>query len=104
MTPLVFSQKASAMTPYLGCRDCFSTKGRQEAKIAKGQGARTRRASLKAVGSVPTEESVSDAPQEIDEYDDLVCPVDTFKPLEKSGFWEGVRASKCCERKWLLLN
>ncbi|XP_042026469.1 protein MOR1-like isoform X1 [Salvia splendens] len=51
-----------------------------------------------AVGSVPTEESVADAPQEIDEYD-LVDPVDILTPLEKSGFWEGVKASKWSERK-----
>lgn len=30
------------------------------------------------------------APQEIDEYDDLVGPIDILKPLEKSGFWEAV--------------
>ncbi|KAL1560195.1 Protein MICROTUBULE ORGANIZATION 1, variant 2 [Salvia divinorum] len=51
-----------------------------------------------AVGSVPTEESVADVPQEIDEYE-LVDPVDILMPLEKSGFWEGVKASKWSERK-----
>ncbi|XP_047970234.1 kinesin-like protein KIN-5D isoform X2 [Salvia hispanica] len=57
----------------------------------------------KAVGSLPTEESVVDAPQEIDEYDDLVGPIDILKPLEKSGFWEE-KASKWCERKEAVLN
>ncbi|XP_047968642.1 protein MOR1-like [Salvia hispanica] len=59
----------------------------------------------KAVGSVPTEESVADdifpistSPQEIDKYD-LIDPVDILKTLEKSGFWEAVNASKSCERK-----
>ncbi|XP_057764557.1 protein MOR1 isoform X1 [Salvia miltiorrhiza] len=51
-----------------------------------------------AVGSVPTEESVADVPQEIDEYE-LVDPVDILTPLEKSGFWEGVKAAKWSERK-----
>lgn len=49
-------------------------------------------------GTRPLEESVSDAPQEIDEYE-LVDPVDILTPLEKSGFWDGVKAAKWSERK-----
>ncbi|KAL3627734.1 Protein MICROTUBULE ORGANIZATION 1 [Castilleja foliolosa] len=49
-------------------------------------------------GSGPAEESVVDVPQEIDEYE-LVDPVDILTPLEKSGFWEGVKATKWSERK-----
>ncbi|KAG6581502.1 Protein MOR1, partial [Cucurbita argyrosperma subsp. sororia] len=51
-----------------------------------------------AVGTGPSEESVADVPQEIDEYD-LVDPVDILTPLEKSGFWDGVKATKWSERK-----
>ncbi|XVF74962.1 hypothetical protein PTKIN_Ptkin13bG0151300 [Pterospermum kingtungense] len=51
-----------------------------------------------AAGPHPVEESVADAPQEIDEYD-LVDPVDILTPLEKSGFWDGVKATKWSERK-----
>ncbi|KAF8033051.1 hypothetical protein BT93_D1823 [Corymbia citriodora subsp. variegata] len=50
------------------------------------------------VGPGPSEEAVADAPQEIDEYE-LVDPVDILTPLEKSGFWEGVKATKWSERK-----
>lgn len=50
------------------------------------------------VGAGPAEESGSDAPQEIDEYE-LVDPVDILTPLEKSGFWDGVKATKWLERK-----
>ncbi|AET01913.2 microtubule organization protein [Medicago truncatula] len=50
------------------------------------------------VGPGPAEESGSDAPQEIDEYE-LVDPVDILIPLEKSGFWKGVKATKWLERK-----
>uniref|UniRef100_A0A803LPT6 TOG domain-containing protein n=1 Tax=Chenopodium quinoa TaxID=63459 RepID=A0A803LPT6_CHEQI len=46
----------------------------------------------------PSEESTSDAPQVIDEYE-LVDPVDILTPLEKSGFWDGVKATKWSERK-----
>ncbi|PPR93760.1 hypothetical protein GOBAR_AA26907 [Gossypium barbadense] len=42
-----------------------------------------------AAGPGPTEESLADTPQEIDEYE-LVDPVDILTPLEKSGFWDGV--------------
>ncbi|KAK8936155.1 Protein MOR1 [Platanthera zijinensis] len=45
-----------------------------------------------------TDESVTDVPQEIDEYE-LVDPVDILIPLEKSGFWDGVKATKWSERK-----
>ncbi|XP_051126055.1 protein MOR1 [Andrographis paniculata] len=48
--------------------------------------------------SGPVEESTADVPQEIDEYE-LVDPVDILTPLEKSGFWEGVKATKWSERK-----
>ncbi|XP_047310498.1 protein MOR1 [Impatiens glandulifera] len=49
-------------------------------------------------GSGPSDEVTSDAPQEIDEYE-LVDPVDILTPLEKSGFWDGVKATKWLERK-----
>ncbi|XP_024016718.1 protein MOR1 isoform X2 [Eutrema salsugineum] len=55
-------------------------------------------ASSDAVGVGPSEEPVADAPQEIDEYD-LMDPVDILTPLEKSGFWDGVKATKWSERK-----
>lgn len=50
------------------------------------------------VGPGPSEESTADVPQEIDEYE-LVDPVDILTPLEKSGFWEGAKATKWSERK-----
>ncbi|XP_061996116.1 protein MOR1 [Rosa rugosa] len=50
------------------------------------------------VGPGLSEESTVDAPQEIDEYE-LVDPVDILTPLDKSGFWDGVKASKWSERK-----
>ncbi|WJX12662.1 Protein MICROTUBULE ORGANIZATION 1 [Trifolium repens] len=50
------------------------------------------------VGPGPAEESGADAPQEIDEYE-LVDPVDILTPLEKSEFWDGVKATKWLERK-----
>ncbi|XP_042521091.1 protein MOR1 isoform X2 [Macadamia integrifolia] len=50
------------------------------------------------VGPGPSEESAADVPQEIDEYE-LVDPVDILTPLEKSGFWDGVKATKWIERK-----
>ncbi|GAB4831233.1 Protein MICROTUBULE ORGANIZATION 1 [Ancistrocladus abbreviatus] len=50
------------------------------------------------VASVPSEQSTPDVPQEIDEYE-LVDPIDILTPLEKSGFWEGVKATKWSERK-----
>ncbi|KAK7279605.1 hypothetical protein RJT34_24658 [Clitoria ternatea] len=50
-------------------------------------------------GPGPSEESGAEAaPQEIDEYE-LVDPVDILTPLEKSGFWDGVKATKWSERK-----
>ncbi|XP_062111511.1 protein MOR1-like [Humulus lupulus] len=52
----------------------------------------------KVVGAGPSEESTSDAPQEIDEYE-LVDLVDILAPLEKSRFWDGVKATKWSERK-----
>ncbi|KAI7736261.1 hypothetical protein M8C21_022711, partial [Ambrosia artemisiifolia] len=51
-----------------------------------------------ASGSGPSEESAAEIPQEIDEYE-LVDPVDILTPLEKSGFWNGVKATKWSERK-----
>ncbi|PIN16310.1 Microtubule-associated protein [Handroanthus impetiginosus] len=51
-----------------------------------------------AVGPGSTEESAVDIPQEIDEYE-LVDPVDILTPLDKSGFWDGVKAAKWSERK-----
>ncbi|KAL5775569.1 hypothetical protein ACOSP7_013126 [Xanthoceras sorbifolium] len=50
------------------------------------------------VGPSASEEATDDAPQEIDEYE-LLDPVDILTPLEKSGFWEGVKAAKWSERK-----
>ncbi|KAF1879003.1 hypothetical protein Lal_00047675 [Lupinus albus] len=50
------------------------------------------------VGPGPSEESGNDGPTEIDQYD-LVDPVDILTPLEKSGFWDGVKATKWSERK-----
>ncbi|OWM77497.1 hypothetical protein CDL15_Pgr016894 [Punica granatum] len=55
-------------------------------------------AASEAAGPGPTEDSAADAPQEIDEYE-LVDPVDILTPLEKSGFWDGVKATKWSERK-----
>ncbi|XP_058078323.1 protein MOR1 isoform X2 [Magnolia sinica] len=50
------------------------------------------------VGPGPSEESAVDVPQEIDEYE-LVDPVDILTPLDKSGFWDGVKATKWSERR-----
>ncbi|KAG8078290.1 hypothetical protein GUJ93_ZPchr0007g5646 [Zizania palustris] len=49
-------------------------------------------------GTNNAEEAVTEAPLEIDEYD-LVDPVDILTPLEKSGFWDGVKATKWSERR-----
>ncbi|BFG14545.1 hypothetical protein CerSpe_008190 [Prunus speciosa] len=57
-----------------------------------------REAVSEVVGPGPSEESTADAPPEIDEYE-LVDPVDILTPLEKSGFWDGVKATKWSERK-----
>lgn len=51
-----------------------------------------------AIGPGPTEESAADDTQEIDEYE-LIDPVDVLSPLEKSGFWDGVKATKWSTRK-----
>ncbi|XXG85325.1 hypothetical protein AAC387_Pa11g0421 [Persea americana] len=50
------------------------------------------------MGPGPTEESAANVPQEIDEYE-LVDPVDILTPLDKSGFWDGVKATKWSERR-----
>uniref|UniRef100_A0A6N2KCE9 TOG domain-containing protein n=1 Tax=Salix viminalis TaxID=40686 RepID=A0A6N2KCE9_SALVM len=50
------------------------------------------------VGPGHSEEVAPDTPLEIDEYD-LMDPVDILSPLEKSGFWDGVKATKWSERK-----
>ncbi|KAF8391376.1 hypothetical protein HHK36_023680 [Tetracentron sinense] len=50
------------------------------------------------VGPGPPEEFAADIPQEIDEYE-LVDPVDILSPLEKSGFWDGVKTAKWSQRK-----
>ncbi|KAJ3669122.1 hypothetical protein LUZ60_011072 [Juncus effusus] len=55
-------------------------------------------AAPEASGAGPSEEAVNEAPAEIDEYD-LVDPVDILTPLEKTGFWEGVKATKWSERR-----
>ncbi|KAL5568082.1 hypothetical protein UlMin_024657 [Ulmus minor] len=57
-----------------------------------------KEAVAEVTGPGPSEESTADAPQEIDEYE-LVDPVDILTPLEKSGFWDGVKATKWSERK-----
>ncbi|BBG92843.1 ARM repeat superfamily protein [Prunus dulcis] len=57
-----------------------------------------REAVSEVVGPGPSEESTADVPLEIDEYE-LVDPVDILTPLEKSGFWDGVKATKWSERK-----
>ncbi|WVZ68423.1 hypothetical protein U9M48_017361 [Paspalum notatum var. saurae] len=49
-------------------------------------------------GVSTSEEAAADVPVEIDEYD-LVDPVDILTPLEKSGFWDGVKATKWSERR-----
>ncbi|KAH7654180.1 cytoskeleton-associated protein 5 [Dioscorea alata] len=49
-------------------------------------------------GTGAPEGSVLEAPQEIDEYE-LVDPVDILTPLDKSGFWDGVKATKWSERR-----
>ncbi|KAM0898362.1 hypothetical protein ACQ4PT_021964 [Festuca glaucescens] len=49
-------------------------------------------------GASTCDDAVPDAPMEIDEYD-LVDPVDILTPLEKSGFWNGVKATKWSERR-----
>ncbi|KAK1600989.1 hypothetical protein QYE76_007667 [Lolium multiflorum] len=51
-----------------------------------------------ATGASTCDDAVPDAPMEIDEYD-LVDPVDILTPLEKSGFWDGVKATKWSERR-----
>lgn len=51
-----------------------------------------------AVGAGPAEGTADDTPLEIDEYE-LVDPVEILTPLDKSGFWEGVKAAKWSERK-----
>ncbi|KAG9440986.1 hypothetical protein H6P81_016840 [Aristolochia fimbriata] len=50
------------------------------------------------VGSVSLDEAGVDVPQVIDEYE-LVDPVDILTPLDKSGFWDGVKAAKWSERR-----
>ncbi|KAJ1686606.1 hypothetical protein LUZ63_017996 [Rhynchospora breviuscula] len=55
-------------------------------------------AAPEASGASPTEETAAEAAPEIDEYD-LVDPVDILTPLEKSGFWDGVKATKWSERR-----
>ncbi|CAA3011554.1 MOR1 isoform X1 [Olea europaea subsp. europaea] len=57
-----------------------------------------KEAASEVVQSRPSEEPSADIPEVIDEYE-LVDPVDILTPLEKSGFWEGVKASKWSERK-----
>ncbi|KAG0466434.1 hypothetical protein HPP92_018014 [Vanilla planifolia] len=49
-------------------------------------------------GSGTCDEPVADVSQEIDEYE-LVDPVDILTPLERSGFWDGVKATKWSERR-----
>ncbi|KAL4555133.1 hypothetical protein LXL04_037744 [Taraxacum kok-saghyz] len=51
-----------------------------------------------AAGSGPSEESTAEVSNEIDEYK-LVDPVDIRTPLEKTVFWNGVKATKWSERR-----
>ncbi|KAL4564409.1 hypothetical protein LXL04_028473 [Taraxacum kok-saghyz] len=51
-----------------------------------------------AAGSGPSEESTAEVSNEIDEYK-LVDPVDILTPLEKTMFWNGVKATKWSERR-----
>ncbi|CAN1166552.1 Protein MOR1 [Linum perenne] len=51
-----------------------------------------------AVGPSQSEEAADDVTQESDGYE-FVDPVDILTPLEKSGFWDGVKATKWSERK-----
>ncbi|CAN1226033.1 Protein MOR1 [Linum grandiflorum] len=51
-----------------------------------------------AVGPSQSEEAADDVPQESDGYE-FIDPVDILTPLEKSGFWDGVKATKWSERK-----
>ncbi|XP_027924008.1 protein MOR1-like [Vigna unguiculata] len=50
------------------------------------------------LGSGPIENAENNVSQEIDEFE-LVDPVDILTPLEKSGFWKGVKSTKWSERK-----
>nr|GEW51009.1 protein MOR1 [Tanacetum cinerariifolium] len=73
--------------------------GKPTRKIRSEQDKETEKeVGFEASGSGPTEESAAEIPQEIDEYE-LVDPVDILTPLEKSGFWKGVKATKWSERK-----
>lgn len=49
-------------------------------------------------GPVVSDEATATGPSEIDEYD-LVDPVDILAPLEKAGFWDGVKATKWSDRR-----
>ncbi|KAL7243803.1 hypothetical protein ACSBR1_016095 [Camellia fascicularis] len=72
---------------------------RPSRKIRSEQDKETEQEPISEVmGSGPPEESVVNAPQEIDEYE-LVDPVDILTPLEKAGFWNGVKAAKWSDRK-----
>ncbi|CAA2988094.1 MOR1 isoform X2, partial [Olea europaea subsp. europaea] len=73
-------------------------------KIRSEQGKEPEQEAVSDVaGSGPSEELAADGkilliPEVIDEYE-LVDPVDILTPLEKLGFWDGVKASKWSERK-----
>ncbi|CAL5344938.1 unnamed protein product [Camellia sinensis] len=76
-----------------------SRTARPSRKIRSEQDKETEQEPISEVmGSGPPEESVANAPQEIDEYE-LVDPVDILTPLEKTGFWNGVKAAKWSDRK-----
>ncbi|KAH6829059.1 ARM repeat superfamily protein [Perilla frutescens var. hirtella] len=78
-------------------RDTMKKELEAELGNVTGTAKPTRKISFMAVISWSNMFSPS-APQEIDEYE-LVDPVDILTPLEKSGFWEGVKAAKWSERK-----
>ncbi|PKA51818.1 Protein MOR1 [Apostasia shenzhenica] len=54
--------------------------------------------SIEVTATGAFDELEANVPQEIDEYE-LVDPVDILTPLEKSGFWDGVKATKWSERR-----
>ncbi|KAL4573241.1 hypothetical protein LXL04_020040 [Taraxacum kok-saghyz] len=58
----------------------------------------TMEVATEAAGSGPSEESTAEVSNEIDEYK-LVDPVDILTPLEKTVFWNGVKATKWSERR-----
>ncbi|XP_058079545.1 protein MOR1-like [Magnolia sinica] len=71
---------------------------RPSRKIRSEQEKEPEQERVAEVTGMAHEESAVDVPQEIDEYE-LVDPVDILTPLDKSGFWDGVKATKWSERR-----